>query len=110
MDECLICKKYFTQEGKCYGGHRNCLMFEEEEKGKMLRTTFQFEIVNDAKTPIIKRGNYITVAEKSGRSYVIRISNINWVNMDTFIIRVDADYHEKDMPRKELIKQFRIVK
>lgn len=110
MDECLICKKHYSQDGKCCGGHKNCLMFEEETKGRMIRSTFKLKIASDAETPIIKSGNYITCTEKSGRDYPIRIAKINWVNMDTMIICVEADYHEKEMPRKELIKHFRIVK
>lgn len=110
MDECLICKNHYSQDGKCYGGHLNCISFVEEEKGRMIRSAFQFEVTNHAETPIIEKGNYITFTEKSGRSYDIRVVNINWVNMDNMTICVEGDYHEKEMPKKELIKHFRIVK
>lgn len=86
------------------------MMFDEEEKGKMIRSTFRFEITNGTETPIIKSGNYISFIEKNGRSYAVRVAKINWVNMDTMIICVEADYHEKEMPKKELIKKFRLIK
>lgn len=36
--ECLTCKKHYTQGGKCSLEHDNCLLYENEPRGKMIRT------------------------------------------------------------------------
>lgn len=54
MDECLICKRHYTQGGKCLASKKNCLLFEEEPRGKMIRGTFRVEMNMNAETVIIK--------------------------------------------------------
>lgn len=45
MDDCLICKKHYSQGGKCCCNKKNCLLFKEEPKGKMIRGDFIINIL-----------------------------------------------------------------
>ena len=111
MDECLICKKHYTQEGKCPGGRKNCLMFIEEPKGKKIRGTFRIEMNSNAETSIIKPFAKISLTDTKGKDFVADVIKINWVNMSSMILSIDADYYEAEMPTCEKKKKmFRVLK
>lgn len=108
MDECLICKKHYTQGGTCCANKKNCLLFEEEPGGKMIRGTFCIEMDMNAVTAVIKPHSSVSLTDKNGRNFKALVVKINWVNMRNFIMSIDADYHEIDMPlcekKKKLFK------
>lgn len=107
-DECLICKKHHTQSGKCWGNKENCLFYEEEQRGKMIRTNFSFNIDILTDTPIIKSNSKIII-DDSGKDVEMVIIKINSVNLDTRICNVTAEYHESEKPIFERKKMFKIV-
>lgn len=112
MDECLICKKHYTQGGKCCCDKKNCLLFEEEPKGKMIRGEFQIDIFDSeyAETPIIRNGSKITIDDK-GNYIEMTVMEIDWINLKTGRCCIAADYHENEMPRCEKKKKiFKVVK
>ena len=94
--ECLTCKKHFSQGGRCFENVRNCLHYEEEPRGKMVRTELTFRIDADVETPVIKFGEKILVSD-------------NWINLRDMLCNVSADYHENEMPRFEKTKKFNVV-
>ncbi len=76
----------------------------------MLRGTFRFVINCHAETAVIKPFSEINMTDRKGKDFVARVIKINWVNMETGIICIDADYHEADMPLSEKKKKlFRVV-
>lgn len=112
MDECLICKKHYTQGGKCCCDKKNCILFEEEPRGKMIRGEFQINIFDSkyAKTPILKYGSKISV-DDNGIYIDMTVIKVNWINLRTGKCGISADYHEKEMPRCEKKKKiFKVVK
>lgn len=112
MSECLICKNHYTQGGKCHLERKNCLLFEEEPRGKMLRGKFQIDIFESeyAETPILKYGSKIRV-DDNGICVDMTVIKVNWINLRTGKCRISADYHEKEMPRCEKKKKiFKVVK
>lgn len=112
MDDCLICKKHYTQGGKCCCDKKNCLLFEEEPRGKMIRGEFQIDIFDseNAETPLLKYGSKISV-DDNGTRIEMNVIKIKWINLQTGKCGISADYHEKDMPKCEKRKKiFKIVK
>lgn len=111
MDDCLICKKHYTQNGKCSCNKKNCLLFEEEPRGRMVRGDFKFSIFGEEKeTPILKYNSKIMI-EEHGKSIELTVIKINWINLNTGICSVSADYHESEMPKCEKRKKiFQIIK
>lgn len=106
---CNTCKKHYTQSGKCTENKKNCLFYEEEPRGKMIRTTLSFEMDNRAETPIIKYNSKV-IFEEDGKDIEMAIIKINWINLKTMICNVDVEYHENEKPHFEKIKMFTIVK
>ena len=45
--DCYTCKKHLSQGGKCYEKSKNCLFYEKEPRGKMVRTKISFEMDMD---------------------------------------------------------------
>ncbi len=60
--ECLICKRHYTQGGTCCANKKNCLLFEKEEKGKMIHGTFCIEINHNA---VIRKGEHVVRIRKT---------------------------------------------
>lgn len=106
--KCLTCKKHYTQQGKCYEEKENCLFYEEEPRGKKIRTTFSFKMNHNAQNPVIKYGSKIIFQDGSGE-FEATIIKINEVNMNTGYCNVDADYYENEMPRFEKRRMFKIL-
>lgn len=111
MDECLICKKHYTQGGKCMADKKNCLLFENEPRGKVIREDFKVNLLKskNAETPIFKSGSRITIVD-NGRDIEMKVIRINWINLNTGMCSISADYHESDMPQCKKKKMFKIVK
>lgn len=106
--ECLTCKKHYSQGGYCYEKKKNCLFYEDEPRGKVLRTDFTFKMNCNAETPVIKYGSKLLITENC-KDIVITVIKINWINMETFLCNVDANYYENEQPRCEKIKKFKVV-
>lgn len=112
MDECLICKKHYSQGGKCIENKKNCLLFDEEPKGKMVRGNFTINIFNNgnAETPILKYDSKIVIND-GGKNIEMTVIKINWINLSTGMCNISADYHENEMPKCEIKKKkFKIIK
>lgn len=108
-NECLICKKHYIQEGSCSLGVKNCLYFEEEPRGKMVRTKIKIFISEYATTPILKSGSIIELTDY-GRVYKCRVVKILEVNMQDYSVVLEMDYHENQKPKSEKKKLFKIIK
>ena len=108
-NECLICKKHYTQEGSCYLDIKNCIQFEEEPKGKMIRTKIKITMDEYATTPILKSGNIIELVDH-GRVYECRVVKILEVDMKDCSVILEADYHENEKPMFEKKKTFTVIK
>lgn len=111
FDECLTCKKHYTQDGKCMENKRNCLMYENEPRGKKVRTkvTFEFNVYPPPEQPIIAFGKKI-IFEEDGKEFEAVCIKINWINLETGLCNIDIDYWENEKPRFEKKKMFKIVK
>lgn len=107
--DCTTCKKHYTQGGNCREQKQSCLFYDEEEKGKMIQTTFSFKMDSLAETPIITQGSKVMIQDNSC-NIEITIIRINWINLKTMMCNVDAYYHENEKPHCEKIKSFKIVK
>lgn len=107
--DCDTCKKHYSQGGRCMENKKNCLYYEEEPRGKMIRTTLSFCLDSSAETPIIKYGSKV-IFDDNGKSVEMTIIKINWINLETMICNIDAEYHEMEKPRFEKRKNFKIVK
>lgn len=108
-DECLICKKHYTQGGTCYLTKQNCLMFDLEPKGKMIRTNFTFSIDVVPDTPVIQSYSKVIIDDK-GKDVEMIIIKINRIDLNKRLCSVTAEYHEKDKPYFERKKLFKLVK
>ena len=106
--ECLTCKKHFSQGGRCFENVRNCLHYDEEPRGKMVRTELTFRIDADVETPVIKFGEKILVSDGS-KAVEMTVIKINWIKLRDMLCNVSADYHENEMPRFEKTKKFNVV-
>lgn len=105
---CETCKKNYTQGGKCVENKKNCLFYEEEQRGKMIRTSFTFALDSRAETPIIKYNSKV-IFEDDGKDIEMTIIKINWINLETMMCNVDAEYHQNEIPRFEKLKMFKLV-
>ena len=107
--DCLTCKRHYTQNGNCTEGKKNCLFYEEEPRGKMIRTNFSFKLENFAETPIIKSGAKM-LFEEDNKTIEMIIISINWINLKTMMCNVNAKYYENNAPRFVKMKKYKIVK
>ena len=108
--ECFTCKKHISQFGNCMEGKKNCLLYDEEPRGKMIRTTITFNMDCSVETPIIKYGAKVIFVDDNGKEVEMIIIKINWINLDRMTCNVDVNYHENEMPIFEKKKRFKIVK
>lgn len=106
--DCYTCKKHLSQGGKCYENSKNCLFYEKEPRGRMVKTEVAFEMDSEAETPIIKAGSKV-IFEENGRELEFTIKKINMIDMKTMTCSVEAEYHENEMPKFEKIKMFKVV-
>lgn len=106
--ECLTCKKHWSHGGRCSENVSNCLHYEEEPRGKMVRTELTFHMDTEAETPVIKFGEKILVSDGS-KAVEMSVIKINWVNLQDMLCNVTAEYHENEMPRFEKTKKFKVV-
>lgn len=106
--KCLTCKKHWSQGGRCSGNVRNCLHYEEEPRGKMVRTELSFRMDAEAETPVVRFGEKILVSDGS-KAVEMTVVKINWVNLRDMLCNVSADYHENEMPRFEKEKKFKAL-
>lgn len=84
--ECLTCKKHYSQGGDCWEHKRNCLYYDKEPRGKMMRTTFSFEMKSDAENTLIKQGEKLII-DNPGKEIEITIIQINWVDMENMVCK-----------------------
>ena len=104
-NECIICKKHYTQGGKCCENKRNCLLYEKEPRGRMIRTN----IVENPSSPLIKYGEKILIDE-DGKTVEMVCIKLNWLNLKTRECNISVDYHENEKPKFEKKKIFKIIK
>ena len=107
--KCLTCKKHISQSGRCYENKRNCLLYENEPRGKMVRTNITFEIGGDYETKLIKFGNPI-ILDENGKTIEMVCININWVNLEKMLCNITAEYHENEAPKFEIKKKLKVIK
>lgn len=109
-DECFRCKKHYTQSGRCTGSVRNCLMFDEEPRGKMVRTELNIRLSDNAETYIIKYNSKIVLDDGKNRTVEMTVIKINSLDLKKWICNITAEYHENEKPTFERKKQFKFVK
>ena len=107
-EECLKCKKHHSQWGNCYLNKPNCLLYEEEARGKMVRADFSFNIDVRAETPLLKHGSKVKFDDR-GKDIHMVIVKINSLNLERRICNITAEYHENERPFIESKKLFRLV-
>ena len=108
--ECLICKNHYSQGGKCSAEKKNCLLFEEEPRGKMIRTDLSFGIDVEPETPIIKYNSKVVFDDENGKTIEMVVIKINSLDLDKRICNVTVEYHENEKPIFERKKLFRLIK
>lgn len=109
MTDCLICKRHYSQGGRCCENRKNFLGFEKEPRGKMIRTSLTFYIDSRAETSFIKYGEKIRF-DDNGQTFEMVVVKINWINLEKMVFNVDVDYHETEMPTFEKKKKFKIIR
>ncbi len=105
MNECLICKKHYTQSGNCYLNKKNCLIFEEEPQGRVFYQEFLCKFTVWCGS-LIKPGKYIETEE----GMKIKVLKIKEVNLLEQTILVEASFHEKDKPAEMRRREFVLMK
>lgn len=108
-DECLKCKNHYTQGGSCNLSKNNCLMFDEEQRGKIIRTNLTFDIDVVASTPIIKHNSKVKFDDKNGTVIEMTIIKINVLNLTKRLCNVTVEYYENEMPFIEKKRKFKII-
>lgn len=103
-------QKHISQFGNCYEGKRNCLLYDEEPKGKMIRTNVSFIIDSRASTPFIKCGKKVLFIDDNGKEIEMIIIKINGINLEKMTCNVDVAYHEYEIPVFEKKKLFKVIK
>ena len=106
-DECLICKKHYTQGGDCYLEKRNCIMYENEPRGKMVRTNITLDLgfcPIPQITPRFEFGETICLTDDLG-DWEVKCIKINWIDLSTREFNITAEYHENDRPNREKKKR-----
>lgn len=109
-NECLICKKHYSQGGNCRAEKRNCLLFVEEPRGKMIRTDLSFDIDVETETPIIKYSSKVVFNDGKNKTIEMIIIKINSLNLAKRKCNVTVEYHENEKPIFERKKLFRLIK
>lgn len=107
--DCYTCKRHYSQGGKCWENAKNCLFYEKEPRGRMVKTEVKFEMDSRAETPIIKAESKV-IFEENGRELEFTIKKINMIDMKTMTCSVEAEYHENEMPKFEKMKKFKAVR
>ena len=108
-NECLICKKHYSQSGKCSAEKKNCLLFDAEPRGKMIRTELTFSIDTDPETQIIKY-NSKAVFDDRGKTVEMIVIKINWLDLNRRMCNITAEYHENEKPYFERKSMFKLVR
>lgn len=109
MNECLTCKKHYSQGGKCYENKKNCLYYDSEPRGKMVSTKIVLKMDTEPETPLIAPDRRIVI-DDCGRDLEMRVNKINWMNLNTCEFCITAEYHENEAPRFERKKHFKVIK
>lgn len=109
MEECLTCKKHFSQGGNCWENKNNCLLYDQETRGKIIETNIAFKMVNWVETPMIRPGEKIVIDDR-GQEIEMKILKINWINLNSMMCGVSVCYHENEKPYFERRKLFTIAK
>lgn len=106
--ECEVCKNYIFQGGGCYGKSKKCSGFQEEPRGRKIRTKLKIDISHDGTDLVLRHGAHITIAENN-KETEIEIIKINYVDLENMWVGIDAYYFERDMPEYEKRKRFRVI-
>lgn len=109
-NDCLICKKHYSQGGNCRAVKMNCLLFEEEPRGKMIRIDLSFDIDINPETPIIKYNSKVVFDDRKGKNIEMIIIKINSLDLEKRKCNVTVEYHENEKPFFERKKMFRLVR
>lgn len=108
-EECLKCKKHYSQGGKCSLNKKNCLSYDEEPRGKMIRTDFSFYLNDkEVKTPIIKYNSKV-LFDDNGKEIEMVIIKIISLDINKRICSITAEYHENEKPYFERRKLFKVM-
>lgn len=109
MNECVICKHHYSQNGRCHLQVRNCLQFEEEPRGKIVykKVKCKFSLHNEQRIELNKE--YEFIEERKG--FEAEVIKINYVDFESGIMGLEIRYHENDwIPKADKRKIFRILK
>lgn len=107
--ECEYCKKYVMQGGRCYERKRNCILFDPEPRGKMIRRTVKITFDLDGSYGKVECHKPVTLVE-GAREFEAMVIKIKSVDVDSKEITAEIDYHENDWtPKNERRKRFKIM-
>lgn len=104
-NECLRCKKHYTQKGNCSLWKNNCLLFEEEPKGIRTLQDFLLEFaiylhlsLHGSENKMIKEDEIIEVKnKKNGFETNIKIQKIIYVDLQKNVICLRGWVFECDL-------------
>lgn len=88
---------------------RNCLLFEEEPRGKKVRTKLAFHIDPDVETHLIKPFSAIRL-EEGEKTEEITVIEILYIDLEKWIIAIEGEFYQNEMPVFQKKRMFRIVK
>lgn len=108
--ECEYCKKYVMQGGRCYERKRNCILFDPEPRGKMIRRRVKISFVFAGNYGKVECHKSVTLVDGK-REFEATVIKIKSIDLDNGEIVAEVDYHENDwQPKSERLKKFKIVK
>lgn len=106
--ECLICKNHYSQSGKCDENKNNCLMFDEEPRGKKIQTKLTFKLDTDSVAEIVKYNSKL-IFDDNGKEFEMTVIKINWINLEKMTCNITAEYHENEKPYFEKKRMFKLI-
>lgn len=108
--ECYLCKKHFSQGGKCTEIRQNCLLYENEPRGKMVHTKIKVKIdsLYGFATPVLKTGEKIILEDKTNDVEAM-VNNIEKIDLNERFCVLNISYHEMEAPSFDRKKLFRII-
>lgn len=104
MNECYICKNHHTQHGDCWLNIKNCLLFEEEQRGVISYRDFGISF-NPFDISIIKVGEFVETED--GRE--IKIIKIKDVDLSQRLIHIEGGYYEKEVTPEMKRAEFKVL-
>lgn len=103
-NECLRCIHHITQGGRCFSERRNCLMFKEEPRGKVVTKDFKVYFSRNS-ADIIKIGEYVVFEN----DMEVKVKKIKEVNPKEMYAILSISYHKNDETPELRRNSFKLI-